>query len=268
MGKVDARKEELLKELTRQTRLLVPDIQKRFQISESTARRLCSDLEKENKAVRILGGLQIAPTQLVDDGSEYSYERRSTEFVEEKRVIGTYAATLVQNKDIIFVTGGTTVYEFVIALRQRIRNNELSNVVVMTNSMVNAEVLSGTARVLLTGGEYRPERRDVAGYISEQTLMSSHFNKCFMGIDGIDLDDGVMAMDLDTANMDNIASEKSEHTFILADHKKFKKQSFVVFERFSKRHTIITDSGLEDGLLQKARGIGLDIQIAENSNDG
>lgn len=265
MGKVDARKEELLKELAKQTRLFVPDIQKRFQISESTARRLCSDLEKENKAFRILGGLQIAHAPIAEDAVEYSYERRSTEHVKEKRIIGTYAATLVQNRDIIFVTGGTTVYEFVIALRDRIRNNELSNVVVMTNSMVNAEVLSGTARVLLTGGEYRPERRDVAGYISEQTLMSSHFNKCFMGIDGIDLHDGVMAMDLDTANMDNIASEKSEHTFILADHKKFKRQSFVVFERFSKRHTVITDSGLEDDLLEKAVGIGLDLQIAPDT---
>ena len=262
MGKVDLRKEALLRELSKQTRLFMPDIQKRFQISESTARRLCVDLEKENKAVRILGGLQIAPSLLSEEAAEYSYEQRSTENVEEKREIGAYAATLVQNRDIIYITGGTTVYAFVMVLRERIRSGELNHVVVMTNSLVNAEILSGATRVLLTGGEFRPKRRDVAGYISEQNLMSTHFNKCFMGVDGIDLNDGIMALDMDTANMDNIASQKSEHTYILADHHKFKKQSFVVFERLDKKHTVITDAGIEPELVRKAAEGGIDLFVA------
>lgn len=260
MSKVDKRKGELLKELSKRKRISTLDIQSLFDVSESTARRLCVDLENENKAVRILGGLQIISTQLREDSGEYSYEKRATENVEEKIRIGAYAATLVDNRDIMYISGGTTVHEFVKVLRERILNNEISNVVIMTNSLANAEALSGITRVVLTGGEFRPRRRDVAGYISEQNLMSMHFNKCFMGVDGIDIDNGIMAMDMDTANLDKIASEKSEHTFVLADHHKFSNQSFVVFGRFEKnRHTIITGAEMDQELLIQAENKGLKI---------
>jgi DeoR/GlpR family transcriptional regulator of sugar metabolism len=261
MSKVDLRKEQLLRELSKQTRLSMSDIQTLFQISESTARRLCVDLEKEKKAVRIFGGLQISPTQMSENAAEYSYERRATENVEEKMKIGAYAATLVENRDIIYISGGTTAYELVKVLCERIRSNELANVLIVTNSLVNAEALSTTTRVILTGGEFRPKRRDLAGYVGEQTLMSTHFNKCFMGVDGIDLNGGIMTLDMDTATMDKIASEKSEHTFILADHHKFHKQSFVVFERFGKNHTLITDSGVEPELPRRAKESGIKMSI-------
>ena len=264
MSKVDLRKEQLLRELNIQTRLTMAEIQALFQISESTARRLCVDLEQEKKAVRILGGLQISSTQVSGGVVEYSYEKRSTENVEAKMKIGAYAATLIEDRDIIYISGGTTVYELVKVLRDRIRNNELANVLILTNSLVNAEALSTTTRVILTGGEFRPKRRDLAGYIGEQTLMSTHFNKCFMGVDGIDLNDGIMALDMDTATMDKIATEKSTHTFILADHHKFQKQSFVVFERFRKNHTLITDSGVGLELSSRAKEGGINMFIVED----
>ena len=262
MSKVDLRKEQLLRELNVQTRLSMAEIQTLFQISESTARRLCVDLEQEKKAVRILGGLQIA--SIVSGGVvEYSYEKRATENVEAKMKIGAYAATLIEDRDIIYISGGTTVYELVKVLRDRIRSNDLANVLIMTNSLVNAEALSTTTRVILTGGEFRPKRRDLAGYIGEQTLMSTHFNKCFMGVDGIDLNDGIMALDMDTATMDKIATEKSTHTFILADHQKFQKQSFVVYERFKKNHTLITDSLVGAELSRQVKEVGINIHIIE-----
>lgn len=255
------RKEQLLRELVKQTRLSMSDIQALFQISESTARRLCVDLEKEKKAIRVFGGLQLSPGQTPQNTVEYLYERRSTENVAAKIKIGAYAATLVEDRDIIYVSGGTTVYEMVKVLIERIQSNELKNVLIMTNSLANAEILCTTTRVILTGGEFRPKRRDLAGYIGEQTLMSTHFNKCFMGVDGIDLSDGIMALDMDTATMDKIASEKSEHTFILADHHKFQKQSFVVFERFSEKHTLITDSDVSQELCDQAQACGINMDI-------
>ena len=100
----------------------------------------------------------------------------------------------------------------------------------MTNSIVNAEALGNTCRVLLTGGEYRPHRWDLAEYLSQQNIKSAHFNKSFSGVDGIDLVDDLMALDMDTANMDHLMISQSNNVFILIDHSKFREKSFIVFE--------------------------------------
>lgn len=257
MGKIDLRKEQLLFELNSRERINVQEIQELLNVSASTARRLCISLESDGRAVRILGGIKKLPDASNGDKPDYSYDQSATANVEEKRRIGQYASSLVRTGDIIYVTGGTTVYAFVLDLRERIRAGALHGVVIMTNSLANAEALSDTTRVLLTGGEFRPKRRDLAGYLSEQNIRSAHFNKCFAGVDGIDLVDGLMALDMDTANMDQTVTAQSDETFILTDHTKFRNQSFIIYERISARHTLITDDGLDPSLARQARDSGI-----------
>lgn len=245
-------------ELNRLGRLSMPEIVEKFSISESTARRLCIDLERDQKAVRILGGIQKVVSAT---NNEYSYDIRTTQNVGEKQRIGRRAAELVESGDVIYITGGTTVHQLVLRLKERIDEGQLHGVVIMTNSLSNAETLGSVTRVMLTGGEFRPHRRDLAGFISEKNIRSAHFSKSFIGVDGMDLVDGLMALDIDTANMDHLVAEQSEKSYILADHTKFEKQSFVVFQRFLSSHTVITDSGVDERYRRLAQESGVNMIV-------
>ena len=244
MGKKEQRIHVLQNELKLQKSLRICDIEKMFQISESTARRLCAELEASGSAIRTFGGIQYLPEEFSPSLQSYSFEALNEQNVEEKKKIGLYASKLVSSGDTIFLSGGTTVFQFARCLAALLEEKKLCDLSVMTNSIANAEVLSSSIRVVLTGGEYRPKRRDTAGITGEKAINHARFSKAFIGVDGLDITDGLMAWDIDTARIDYMAMKHSREVYLLADSTKFQNKNFINYEELLPEYTVITDSGL------------------------
>lgn len=261
MGKVDIREEKLLAELKKRGQIELKEIMELFQISDSTARRMCVEMERKNLAIRTFGGLRILPENDRSDVASYFYHISETEYVAEKKRIGKYAADLVADGDVIFLSGGTTVQAMAVSLSQRLDEGALKNVMILTSSIACAELLAPHCSVMLTGGKVRPERRDVAGFLSEQMVRSARFDKCFVGVDGIDLSDGLMAFDMDTANLDRLVVNQSDSAYILADSNKFHKTYFTAYDHFSGKHSIITDDGIDHDTLAHAKAAKIPLHV-------
>lgn len=261
MGKVASREEEILDVLKRQGNLTIADIVKRFGISESTARRLCVDLDRKGKVIRGFGGIHFIPESPAK--ADYQYDRLVGENAELKSSIGAFASRLVEDGDIIFISGGTTVAQFSRHLAARIREGGLSKVLITTNSVINAELLAPYTKVVLIGGEYRPHRRDVAGFLSEKMLVNVHFNKCFLGVDAIDVNAGLMVFDVETGNLDEHVSAHSDIKYVLADSQKFKKRSFITYAPISSGHVIITDAKIDPAIIEQGKARGIKITTVE-----
>lgn len=261
MGKKEKRMLEFQNELKRQKSLKICEIESLFHVSESTARRMCAELEESKCAVRTFGGIQYLPEQYKDTCQTYSFENLSTQYAPEKQRIGMYAAGLVEAGDTIFLSGGTTVYQFALFLSHRLSEHELPGLNIMTNSIANAEILSTAVRVILTGGEYRPSRRDTAGLIGEKSISNARFSKAFVGLDGIDIDDGLMTWDIETARIDQLTIKRSDQIYLLMDSTKFKKRTFINYEELSPSYTIITDSSLPKEIQEKAHKNGQSLVI-------
>ena len=262
MGKVSIRETQILVELKKRGQLESKEIMELFQISESTARRMCVDLGKRGLAIRTFGGIRCLPEHS-SASVAYSYDIRETEHAEMKQKIGEYASSLVEDGDIIFINGGTTVQKMAEALIERLRREELKNISILTNSIASAELLAGYCTVMLTGGRLRAERRDMAGFLSEQMVRNAHFDKCFIGVDGIsmNMNGGLVALDVDTANLDGMVVDQSDAAFILADSSKFDRPCFVTYARFQSKHTIITDDRVDQKVIETAKKIGLLMHI-------
>lgn len=261
LSKVDIREEQLLVELKQRGQMDLREIIELFHISDSTARRMCVELERKDLAIRTFGGLRVLPDNDKAASAPYSYYISETENAEEKQKIGKYAAELVNDGDIIFLSGGTTVQCMAVALAQRMDSGKLKNVMILTSSIACAEMLAPHCSVMLTGGKLRPERRDVAGFLSEQMVRNARFDKSFIGVDGIDLHDGLMAFDVDTANLDRIVIDQSDKAYILADNSKFHRTYFTAYERVVQKHIIVTDDGIDPKTLVRAREDGVLIKV-------
>ena len=258
MGKVASRENEILEVLKTRRKLDMEEIVGRFSISESTARRLCASLERQGKVIRGVGGIYCLPE--AGATGQYEYDRLVAESAPQKDRIGEYASGLVEEGDIIFISGGTTVAQLSRHLAARLGRGELGRVLITTNSVINAELLAPLTKVVLIGGEYRPRRRDVAGPLSERMVSGARFNKCFLGIDPIDVDAGLMVFDVETGNLDELVSARSDTKYILADSGKFKDKSFITYSAITPSHAIVTDAGIDPAILAKGRAKGIRIE--------
>jgi DeoR/GlpR family transcriptional regulator of sugar metabolism len=252
----DDRDSLLLEELRCAGYLSISGIQKKFNVSPSTARRMCLKLEEKGHAIRGIGGVHYAPDKSASL-PENLYRQFSSSNMAEKDAVALYAVTLVRNGDILFVSSGTTTALFSRRLAERLRMKELRRVVVATNSLENADILGAEAEVIITGGRYRSPRRDMVGIICEKTLQESRFDKAFTGVDSIDIENGLMTFDIDTAHTDQIVLNNSAHTFILTDHTKFERAAYISYARIDEKCTVLTDAGINPDLAEQAARSGV-----------
>lgn len=255
MKKIDDRKTVLLKVLKSRGSMGIKEVIELLSISEATARRLFTLLQNEGKVIRTHGGIRCAKNNVFD----YSFDDLEQYRGPEKELIGTFAATLVKDNDVIFLDSGTTVLRMSMRLSEIIKEGKINNLTVVTNSLANVGVLYSVCKVILIGGEYRYKRRDFAGYASEKLVRDFRFSQCFFGADGVDASDGFMTTDVDTARIGEIVIPRSEKATILADSEKFNRRSLVIFSAIPSIDRIITDKKLTDEYIKLLNKSGVEL---------
>ena len=230
------REQELMSRLSLLQKLTLSDAMDLLNISESTARRLFSKLEKEGFAIRTHGGIQCISHAM----TLYSFEQGARTNIEKKTAIAREACRQLEDGDVIFCDSGTTMQCFCTEMIYHLKKEKL-NIVVYTNSLANLELLQPYMSVTLMGGEYRPNRKDFCGYLTEQALGNLYFNKCFIGADGCINASRFTTTDFETARMNEIAMRNSERVIMLADSSKFSSNAHVAYAPIEALDIIITD---------------------------
>jgi DeoR/GlpR family transcriptional regulator of sugar metabolism len=255
MNKVQYRKDHLVELLYEKGEISIASIAELYAISFPTVRRLCAQLKNEGRVIRMHGG--IRPLQAKKGG--YKFEIIDTEYAHEKAAIANFAISLVKNRQSIFIESGTTIKQFALALAERLRAGELSDVVIFTNSMVNLEILQSVCKVIVIGGLYRPERRDFCGFLGEKLIRSLRFDMCFIGADGISLESGVMALDTETAHLDELLIKNAEKSILLINSEKFSKNSLIPYCSIKDIQLIVTDSRLPQTMRDDYLAAGVNV---------
>lgn len=230
-------KEEVLTKLSLLGKLSLGEVVSDFHMSESTARRLFAELEKEGSVIRVHGGIRA-----IDSGlTLYSFEQGEKTNMEKKTAIAKASISLLQDGDVIFCDSGTTIRCFCAEL---VKCTSI-HVKVYTNSLANFEILKQYMPVTLIGGEYRANRKDFCGYIGEQALTSLYFSKCFVGADGW-TGNGFSTTDFETARINETAMKNSEKVYLLTDSSKFSLSAHVAYAPLRDLSGIITDSDIPE----------------------
>ncbi len=250
MQKTDQHKKKTLDMLLVADEVSVHEVAGHLSVSLPTARRVCAALADEGRVDRTHGGIRRLPP----GDHTYSFDMLESEHAEEKMRIARYAGSLVMNNQVIFLEAGTTLRCFAIALAERIRNQELSNVLIFTNSLINLDILHPVqSNIQMIGGQYRAERKDFIGYLSELALKGLRFHYCFIGADALSITDGAMAMDMDTVRFDTQLVMHAEKTVILAHSEKFEKHSLISYTSLENVDCIITDQSIDPKIAEAYR---------------
>ena len=208
-----------------------------FQLSESTIRRMFTRLENQKKVVRVYGGIILA-----EQDTHYRYEFVRQKNKEQKRAIGRYATKLIDGNDFIFMDCGTTTAYMANAISTAIREHRLSNSLhVVTNSLINLEILNSCCNVTLVGGKLFEERKSTADVLAINFLSQFHFSKAFLGADGMSFEHGFSTDNIYTCQLSRTAMLLSQKSYVLLDSSKIDQPSYVNYGGLDEVTGIITD---------------------------
>lgn len=208
-----------------------------LQISESTIRRDLITLHKMGKLKKVHGGA----TLLHKDYGLYEMDMvaRGNEHQEEKKKIGEYAASLIQEHDFIYIDAGSTTLQFVEYIQEK-------DAIYVTNGLEHGKRLAKSGyRVFLLAGEIKETIEAVVGLGAVSSLQKYNFTKAFFGTNGIRIDRGFTTPDMNEAYVKSEAMKRSQKAYVLADSSKFGTCTSISVADISDA-TIITVKGIDE----------------------
>ncbi|OJF97023.1 DeoR/GlpR family DNA-binding transcription regulator [Alkalibacterium sp. 20] len=207
----------ILDQLDTKNTITVQELVERLNHSESTIRRDLTTLEDQNKLVRIHGGAK-KKRKPVD---EPTMDEKTVKYMQEKEKISQLAASLIDEYEVVYLDAGTTTYTMIPYL-------EGKDITVVTNGVPHASLLIDyNIESILVGGKIKQRTKAIIGSIAERQLEEFNFTKAFMGINGIDLEQGYTTPDVEEAAIKRKAIKQSNQSYILADISKIGDVSFV-----------------------------------------
>lgn len=236
------------------------DLVKRMGVSSETIRKDLALLEQRGQLVRVHGGALPVEKSEAPNSREPEYvslQTRNTQHMEQKAAIVDYAASLIQERQVIALDYGSTSQMMAMALKKRFRS-----LTVITNSIQNALILSECPdfTIILTGGVLSREELALSSDFAP-ILDHLHVDILFMTVSGVDPVIGLTDQRFSEARIQSQMRKAASRTIVLADSSKFGKASLVKICALKDIDTIITDSGIAASMEQAIRESGAGLVI-------
>ncbi len=223
--------------------------------SEATVRRDLEWLEQDGLVERTHGGAILSQRMALEPG----YQQRAARFPEEKRMIGDFAASFIQQGDIVFVNSGTTTTQVLL----HVRNDP--SISIFTNNL-NAALEVGDAgfKYYAVGGEFQPVSNSLAGKFAIDNLSQIYADKSILGVDGISLKHGcTVPSNAEAEVVRQMIKQTRGEIIVVADHSKWGVVSNFQIVPIDEIDRLITDPAFDRTTFQSLEERGVQLLIAE-----
>lgn len=227
------RKQLILEELNQHHVVSLEKLVSLLETSESTVRRDLDELEAENKLRRVHGGAEL-PHSLQE---EETIQEKSVKNLQEKKLLAQKAASLIKEKDVIFIDAGTTTAFLIHELVNK-------NITVVTNSIHHAaQLVEKQIPTVMVGGNVKTATDASIGGVALNQINQLHFDRAFIGMNGVD-DGYYTTPDMEEGAVKRAILENAKQTYVLVDSSKIG-QTFFAKVAPLKRAIVITSQGHE-----------------------
>lgn len=232
--KTDERRMAIVESVLHDGLIRVPDICKRFGVSEVTARNDLKILARAGKLARVRGGARVLRQTSVPSLSDL----RANVNTQAKRRIAQRAAELVEDGELIAVDAGTTALEFVKAL---IGKRDLTIVTYDLDIATYVDSSLPHATGIMPGGVIQKNRRFLTGPMTMSDLRRFHFDRVFLGTDAFAPRHGFGTMTLESAGIKECLIKQAHWHAVLMDASKVGKPRPIRFATLEDIDAIIMD---------------------------
>ena len=252
---VEERRRIILEVLDQHERVTVQNLVKRFGVSAVTIRGDLDTLMEAGALVRSHGGA-LKP---LDGPADIAINVKKILHHEEKVRIGAAAAQLIQNDETVILDSGTTTLE----VARQIAVRKFKSLTMITNGLNIALELARQSQIciIMVGGILRHVSCSVVGPHAEQMLQGLNADRLFLGVDGLDLNIGLMTPDVLEAQLNAQLIRVAREVSVVADSSKFKRRSLSLIARLDTVHRIITDDKIDADIAAAIRSKGIELVI-------
>lgn len=232
----------------------VAELSELLDVSEMTIRRDLMYLEDQGLLTRSHGGA-VTRRRFQHEPNFDQKDRRNRR---EKEAIARAAANLIEAGETILVNSGSTTLE----LLRRLPDVELR--IVTSNAGALSAVTAESIECIVIGGVYRRRSNSFVGGIAIEALARVFGSKCFIGVDGVDLDAGLTTPHHQEAEVaaQMIRRTKGE-VIVLADSSKVGAIAPFVTAPLEVVDTLVTDSQIRPEHLDALRERGIRVVVAQ-----
>ena len=227
-------------------------------VSVATVRRDLDALAEQQLLARTHGGA-VATASAFDLPLRH---RRDNPAAEGKQRIAAAAAALVPRGAHIGLNGGTTTTALARALMLRpdlVERDPWPALTIVTNAVNIATELTVREqfKTVVTGGVARPRSYELTGPFTAAVLDEVLLDIAFIGVEGLDPEQGAAAAHEDEAAVNRLLAERARRVIVVAGREKFGASAFARICPPERIHTIITDGPPPAGPARafEARGV-------------
>lgn len=214
----------------------VSELAVKFDVTEETIRRDLKFLGDEGFLQRTYGGAYI----LEGVQNEIALPIRENAYADSKIAIAKHCKNLIKNGDSIFLGSSTTA----LFVAERIKNLRIT---VITNSLKITNIFLGLSNIRLVtiGGMLDNTTMSFLGANSVKCLEQYYMDKAFVSCRHLCTVHGLTDVSEQTAAIRRLAMSHANEVFLIADHSKLNKTSFVKISDFSPVTSFVTDKNLD-----------------------
>jgi len=233
----------------------VSDLSRELKCSEVTIRSDIQKLEERGIVKKVHGGAVKAGEQLLITYNVGNVLRNET----EKKRIAIKAYEYIEDQDTIILDDASVNYY----LAQEIKENPTKHLIVITNSLVCAGVLTNTEHIelFIVGGQVGGKLAAAMGDVAINTLASFHADKAFISAHGVNFNAGVTSVGSPQMQVKKAILQSSDKVYLLVDSSKFGGGYVLVVCPLERIERIITDKGIGQEYISLAeeKNIKMDI---------
>ncbi|WP_340619739.1 DeoR/GlpR family DNA-binding transcription regulator [Xenorhabdus siamensis] len=222
-------------------------------VSHMTVRRDIRILEEEGKVISIVGGVQLNDALR----QELPWSEKALIHHHHKRAIGKYAASLVEDGQVVYLDAGTTTFEIAQILAERF------NLTIVTNDFSIAQYLMNKPQLNLfhTGGQVDKRNYSSVGKSAAMVLRTLNVDISFISTSSWDFEHGISTPHEEKVLVKQALLEISRRKILVSDSSKYGKYGMFRVCPISNMNDIVCDGQLPILIQQQLQELSLKLHI-------
>ncbi|SEO87624.1 DeoR/GlpR family DNA-binding transcription regulator [Paenibacillus sp. OV219] len=236
-SKGELRRTKMLERIKQSGKASISELMDITDSSIATIRRDLEALEQSNFIIRTIGGAVYDEGSSRNNAAELAFADKRSVSKEGKERIAADAAALVEEGDVICLTGGTTTFLIAKALKDH------QNITVVTNAVnIAAELFDAEGvQVVVSGGVMRHKSYELIGPLAESVIEKLNITKMFLGVDGVSREHGFTTHSELEARIAQLFIARSSKVYAVYDQTKLQKSALFTIIPYDGVTGVITD---------------------------
>lgn len=244
-----SRQDYIIHQVGLHNKVLLSDLSEQLQVSTDTIRRDLQELSESGKIIKVHGGaVSLSFHNGYQNGREvYGYN--------QKQIIARKALTLIHDGMFILSGGGTTIIELARELPPDLNATFISGSLPALMEYCNHPLIN----VIAIGDKISKSSKISVGPEAIAQIKELRADLCFMGINALNLEDGVSDNDWDIVQVKKAMVEASRKLVCLTISEKINSRQPMPICGIGKIDTLITELSPDNELLEPYVKAGINV---------